>query len=308
VPAPVKYTLGRIGNATFQSPFYVGVNKGFLQEQGLDPEIVQTPTREQIAALVSGTMDVSVSSTDTVLLALARGQPLRQVMGYQSKWPYNLLGQPQYKRPEDLRGTVIGVEGYNLSSGRMTELFLKRYGLERERDYDLVVAGNSAERYAALVNGSVSAALLTDPGSFLLIDQGFSNLGALEDALPRMEFEGWTVNANTARQAPDALVAFLRGMVKTYQWLYDPANKEELLRIYREEYKLEPKIAEQAYAANVPGKMWNENGRIDRAAMQVLIDDMRQNNDFEGLPVPTVDQVVDEGPLRQAWTQLGIQP
>ena len=128
---------------------------------------------------------------------------------------------------------------------------------------DLVVAGNSAERYAALVNGSVSAALLTDPGSFLLVDQGFSNLGALEDALPRMEFEGWTVNADTARQAPDALVAFLRGMVKTYQWLYDPANKEELLRIYREEYKLEPKIAEQAYAANVPGKMWNEQ-RADR--------------------------------------------
>ena len=53
----------------FHSPFYVGVNKGFLQEQGLDAEIVQTPTREQIAALVSGTLDVSVSSTDIVPVA-----------------------------------------------------------------------------------------------------------------------------------------------------------------------------------------------------------------------------------------------
>ena len=44
--------------------------------------------------------------------------------------------------------------------------------------------------------------------------------------------------------------------------------------------------------------MWNENGRINRAAMQVLIDDMRQNNDFEGLPAPTVEQVVDESPMR----------
>ena len=102
---------------------------------------------------------------------------------------------------------MIGVEGYNLSTGRMTELFLKRYGLERERDYDLVVAGNSAERYAALVNGKRVGCPADRSGSFLLVDQGFSNLGALEDALPRMEFEGWTVNADTARQAPDALVA-----------------------------------------------------------------------------------------------------
>ena len=45
-----------------------------------------------------------MSSTDATALAVARGQPLRQVMGYQSKWPYNLVAQPQYTRPEDLKG------------------------------------------------------------------------------------------------------------------------------------------------------------------------------------------------------------
>jgi ABC-type nitrate/sulfonate/bicarbonate transport system substrate-binding protein len=304
---PVPWTMGRIGNATFHSPFYIAINKGFLREQGLAPELVVLPTPEQIAGLVSGSLNISMSSTDATALAVARGQPLRQVMGYQSKWPYNLVAQPQYTRPEDLKGTTVGVEAINISTGRMTELFLRKYGLERGRDYEVAVSGNNLERYAAVRNGSVSAAMLADPGNFQALDQGFSNLGTLDQALPPMDFQGWTVSLSGARGSPEPLVAFLKGMVKTYQWLYDPANKAETLRFWQDEFKLEPKIAEQAYEVNIPGQMWNENGRINREAIAALLDDMRGNNVFEGLAVPTVDQLIDESYLQQAWEQLGIR-
>ncbi len=305
--APVKWAMGRIGNATFHSPFYISINKGFLREQGLDPELVVLPTPEQIAGLVSGSLNVSMSSTDATALAVARGQPLRQVMGYQSKYPYNFIAQPQYTKPEDLRGTTVGVEAINISTGRMTELWLKKYGLERGRDYEVAVSGNNLERYAALRNGSVSAAMLADPVNFQSIDQGYTNLGTIDQVLPPMDFQGWTVNVNSIRGDSEPLVGFIKGMVKTYQWLYDPANKAELLRFWQDEFKLEPKIAEQAYEADIPGKMWNENGRINRQAIADLLDDMRGNNVFEGLSVPTVDQLVDETYLQQAWQQMGIQ-
>ncbi len=305
--APVKWTMGRIGNATFHSPFYVSINKGFLREQGLDPELVVLPTPEQIAGLVSGSLSISVSSTDATALAVARGQPLRQVMGYQSRYPYNFIAQPKYTKPEDLRGTTIGVEAINLSTGRMTELWLQKYGLERGRDYEEAVSGNNLERYAALTNGSVSATMLADPVNFKSIDEGYTNLGTIEQALPPMDFQGWTVNLNSVRGDSQPLLGFIKGMIKTYQWIYDPANKDELLRFWQDEFKLEPKIAEQAYQADIPGKMWNENGRINRQAISDLLDDMRSNNAFQGQSVPSVDELVDETYLQQVWQQLGIQ-
>ncbi|HLH27178.1 MAG TPA: ABC transporter substrate-binding protein [Chloroflexota bacterium] len=306
--ALTKYTIGRIGNATFHSPFYISVNKGFLREQGLDPEIVVLPTPQQIAGLVSGSLNVSVSSTDAVVLAVAHGQSLRQVMGYQSKWPYNFIAAAQYQRIEDLRGKQIGVEGINVSTGRLTELLLKRYGMERGRDWEAVVDGNNPDRYAALTNGSIAATMLGDPYNFQAIDQGYTNLGSVEDLLPQMDFQDWTVDRDAAQRGAQSLVAFMKGMLKTYQWLYDPANKEELVRFYEDEFKLTPQIAEQAYEANIPGKMWDENGRPNRAAIQALIDDMRSDNAFQDLPIPTIDQIVDETYLQQAWSQLGIQP
>ena len=54
----------------------------------------------------------------------------------------------------DQRVCLIAVEGINLSTGRMTELFLKRYGLERERDYDIVAT------YGAEYRGIVQYYLL----------------------------------------------------------------------------------------------------------------------------------------------------
>ena len=285
---PVAWTMGRIGNATFHSPFYIAINKGFLREQGLAPELVVLPTPEQIAGLVSGSLNISMSSTDATALAVARGQPLRQVMGYQSKWPYNLVAQPQYTLPEDLKGTTVGVEAINISTGRMTDLFLRKYGLERGRDYEVAVSGNNLERYAAIRNGSVSAAMLADPGNFQALDQGFSprhaRPGAAADGLPGLDGE-----PERRARKPGAVGRLPEGDGEDVPVAVRPRQQggDAALLGGRVQAGAEDRRASVCGQHRRPDV--EENGRINREAIAALLDDMRGNNVFEGLAVPTVD-------------------
>src|SRR4029077_5874357 len=75
-----------------------------------------------------------------------------------------------------LKGKKVAVSG--LGSGPATLLleYLKRHGLDGARDLTILSLGVTPTRFAALSNGSVDAAILIPPFTFLAAEGGYREL------------------------------------------------------------------------------------------------------------------------------------
>ena len=90
--------------------------------------------------------------------------------------PYALLAKPEIKNIEDLKGKTIIIGGAKDITRIFTERMLEPHGL-KSGDYDLVFAGATSARFAALKSGAVDAAILTVPFNFYAESAGYTNLG-----------------------------------------------------------------------------------------------------------------------------------
>lgn len=93
-----------------------------------------------------------------------------------------LMAAPGIARVTDLRGRRVAVD---TDTGYASALFeiLRREGLERGRDYDVVHAGATNLRFQKLVDGAFDATLLGAPFTRLAEARGFVPLRSVIDAM-----------------------------------------------------------------------------------------------------------------------------
>ena len=112
-----------------------------------------------------------------------------------------LLAKPAIRTMADLKGKIVSVGGPK----DITRIFFERMlasGGVAARDVDLIFAGATSARMAALQSGAADAALLTTPYNFHAEAAGYTNLGLAAD-LVDMPFSGVSVNRNWAAAPHD---------------------------------------------------------------------------------------------------------
>src|SRR5262249_61493777 len=92
-------------------------------------------------------------------------------------------GRARYQWTADLGGRAGGGSSGASGTAVLARAFFEANGLHRG-EYDLVPSGGNTERLAALTSGAIGAALLSDPGNFITLDQGYRHLGRITSALP----------------------------------------------------------------------------------------------------------------------------
>jgi ABC-type nitrate/sulfonate/bicarbonate transport system substrate-binding protein len=96
-----------------------------------------------------------------------------------------------------------------------------------------------------------------------------------------------------ARDHADELVRFLRAFSRAADWVYDPANRAEVIAILAERTKQDEKYAQQSYDLVVAKeKMYAEKGRIRPAGLQAVLELLAEIGEMER-PLPPVDKYVD---------------
>lgn len=92
------------------------------------------------------------------------------------------MARPEIKSVADLKGKRIAVD---TDTGYASALFeiLRRNGLERGRDFEVVYAGATNLRYDKLLRSEFDATLLGAPFTRLAMRQGYNSLGTVIDAL-----------------------------------------------------------------------------------------------------------------------------
>jgi NitT/TauT family transport system substrate-binding protein len=203
----------RMGVSAF-SPSYASIfiaqRRGFYAEEGLNVEIILIPGLTSTRALLGGSVDFASASNPN---AAVQGAKLKMLMVMNDKPTGMVFAQPGIKSLDQLRGKKLGGSTVgSLDYGWVKEL-LAKYGLTLERDVIFVPIGSTATRFTALKAGTIDAASLSPPASFLAQDQGYPILVRTADHVEDIQASIVTMDEKLARQAPQVL-RFLRATVK----------------------------------------------------------------------------------------------
>jgi ABC-type nitrate/sulfonate/bicarbonate transport system substrate-binding protein len=279
-------------------PIHIGIRKGLFAAENIAIDLVFAQSNASvIQQLAANSINVSVGSglVDPIR-AVDKGAPVALIRIETQKPPYALLARPAIKSIADLKGRIVSVGGPK----DITRIFFERMLPEgiAPREVDLIFAGSTSARMAALQSGAADAALLTTPYNFHAEAAGYRNLGMTADTVD-MPFSGVSVNRNWAGRNMKTAQTYLAVYSKAILWLEDPANRREAIDIMLAVSSLKPDDVEKSYEFLHRGHFFETTGKISRARLGKVLEALQELGDIprgmlvESLFMPGLTQVSD---------------
>lgn len=219
-------------------PLYIAAEQGWFADEGI--EVTQTFTRNQLEGLIGGDLNIINDGADDGLVAMERGLNILAVKGNENHPDEYLVAQPEITSLDQLVGGIFAVSGIPSTDAALAMEFLETKGINRDQ-VDFRNIGFSSARLAALEAKQVDAALLSTGKWLTARDLGFTTLGTPAD-FGEFPWNVVQVKSDWAEENKDALVGYLRSIVKAEAWLLDPANFEEAITILLPKTELDEDI------------------------------------------------------------------
>jgi NitT/TauT family transport system substrate-binding protein len=234
---PTKLTVGLVPIADV-APVYLGIEKGFFEDEGLEVEIQTTQGGAEIVPQVmTGDVQVGFSSTPTLFSAAVEGLPIQIVAPAVGSPPRkegrgeNVEGALMVKddspirRYEDLEGKTVAVNALGNVIDVTLNAALVRRGVDHTDVERLEVP--FGDMLAALDAGRVDAAFLATP--FKTIAERSGNYRAIGfniyETRPKLIHTTYFVSRQWAQENEDVLERFLSALRKSM--LYASEHEQE---------------------------------------------------------------------------------
>jgi NitT/TauT family transport system substrate-binding protein len=230
--AAENITIGIVGSVpSIYWPLYIGTEKGMFASEGVSPDIVSLPSASaNMQQLVGRSLNIASTSIIDPIRAVEKGAPVALLRIEGAAPPFSLVSKPSITRIEDLKGKIISLGGLTDITRFYVERMLSAHGIKRG-EFDMIYAGQSGARLAALQSGAADAALLSTPVDALAEAAGFRNLGLVLDYVKDLPFSAYSVGVRWAMENKPALQKFLAAYQRSTDWFYDDANRDEAIRI-----------------------------------------------------------------------------
>lgn len=219
-------------------PIYVAQQKGFFEREGLVVNVRATPSSGyQMSNLIAGNFDIAGTAIDNLIAymegmgtaKITRTPDLVTIFGGSST-ELALMAQKNIKSYADLRGKEFALDSLSTGFAFVLRAALEKNGL-KPTDYKFVPFGGTRERVAALRDGKAAAALVNEPFSTVLRAAGFSDLGDTVSAVGKYQAGVQIANRDWAAKNEKTVVAYIRALLSAIDWIYNPANTDEAVRI-----------------------------------------------------------------------------
>ena len=136
--------------------------QGFFKKQGLDMTMIYVPSGVLAAqTVISGSALIAGVSVSDTLNAIAAGAPLKILTVNIDRFQHLFVGRPGIHSPKDMKGKKVAVSRYGAFSDIETRFLIRQWGMDPDRDVQILQIGNSAARSAALISGGVDGAVVT---------------------------------------------------------------------------------------------------------------------------------------------------
>ena len=210
---------------------------GFFKKNGLDVTLIYVNSGVLASQVVaSGTAGAAAITATDALRVMSAGVPMKIIMVNIDQFQHLFVARPGIKNPGDMKGKKVAVSRYGSFSDIQTRFLIRQWGMEPDKDVQILQIGNSAARAAALASGGVDGAIVTP---FFIPSAKKAGLNVI--------FDLSTINAKFANQiviVNDSLInekraavrAFARGLIDAIKvWR---AGSEATRAYLKKNYKL----------------------------------------------------------------------
>jgi ABC-type nitrate/sulfonate/bicarbonate transport system substrate-binding protein len=286
-------TVGMVGKAsTTNWPIYIGMAEGMFKNEKLKIDLVFVSSNAGVQQqLAAGSLNLAVASgVVDPIRAINAGAPVAIVLIDAETPPYSLLGKASIGSLKDLKGKTIVVGGAKDITRTYLERMLAPNGL-KAGDYDLIYAGSTAARYAALQSGTADAAILTVPYNFTAEAAGYKNLGDVVDYAADLPFAATVVSKPWASSHKAVLQRFLTAYVKAMDWFY--GNRDKAIKVMADASGISPAEIGKAYDYLKHIKEFATSVSVSKSKLTNILDVLKKNGDVD--KSLTIDKLVLPG-------------
>jgi NitT/TauT family transport system substrate-binding protein len=290
----------------FALPIVVAQKQGFFSREGLDFQVVVPlpgGSDKMIDALHDGTVDVTHVATPFLIRKVLAGSDAVAIAAEFNNPIYSLIAKPGIKSFADLKGKRLGFADQGGSISVSMRKLLAVHGLN-DGDYDIKVVEGTPARANCLKQGDCDAVPLGQPQDVAAQAEGFTLLGLSTEASPELLYTVTAVRRSWAQANAEALRRYVRGLRAAFQFIRDPAKRNDVAAIIAETNGVSPAIAAKVLALYFEPErgVLPRQGEIDMAGLAQVIAMMAQAGQVSG-PPPSPERFVD----RQYLQAVGVE-
>jgi NitT/TauT family transport system substrate-binding protein len=256
-----------------QSMPWIAQEAGLFKKHDLEFRLVFIASSPVVtAAMLGGDAEIAVTGAIGNVRAYVQGSiDLVFIGGVKNILTHNIMGKPEFKRTEDLKGRRVGVGRFGSNTHYFVIQALRRFGMDAAKDIQAVPTGGGPESLAALVGGRVDAAALVAPGDAGAASQGFRMIvNGPELRIPYAATTLATLRSSIARRGA-AVGRFMRVMAESAKILHtDKAFVYKVLGKYMR--VTDTKVLDSAYQSEIPAL--ERRLEIQEAAIQASLDEI----------------------------------
>jgi len=157
---PLNFVYTGSGGAT--DPLKFSYEAGFFKKHRLDLTMLYVTSGVLTSqTIVSGAASAANTTATDALRAMVAGAPMKIIMVNIDQFQHVFVARVGITGPKEMKGKKIAVSRYGAFSDIQTRFVVRQWGLDPDRDVQVLQIGNSAARAAALASGGVDGAIVT---------------------------------------------------------------------------------------------------------------------------------------------------
>jgi ABC-type nitrate/sulfonate/bicarbonate transport system substrate-binding protein len=214
---PARMSLVYSTQSAANSPWQLAQDEGIWQRHGLDVESAYAPANIVPTALIQGQAEVVGLSCGEMGLAVVGGADIFQMFAMPNpRLLYMIVARQGITRLEDLRGLRLAMNRPGSAPYVAAKFIFGRVGMDPEQEVTYVTMGGTPERVAALMGGSVDAAILSsDEGGMVAAQPGLQTVVDMsKENVPYCTY-GLATSRDYLRAHPELVGRFAKAVVET---------------------------------------------------------------------------------------------
>ena len=290
--------------AVFLVPF-IAQAEGFFDKEHLHVELV--PETNGVPAFLStvvGSTKFSFTSATDPIVAASHGQAAHVIWSYGLKLDTVCIGGEDIKTGRDLVGKNVGVTDTGGFAQTLLQACLapQKVALDEVKQINMQRSGF----VPALLSGRISAAVFHADAAYVLLhkDPKVHVLAYEYQSLPEWWYGALAANDAYVKANAGEVKRFLRALVLTSRWMYDPANKAKVIADGAKVSGEDAAAIEFAYDLMIKGKIWPLNeGLPSQDSYQYTAGKLKEFGQIDR--IPTYDETIDASYIDAVLQDVG---
>ena len=244
---PVKLKAAYSVQSSWSLATWVGYEAGLFRKYGLDVDLILIRATPIVtSAMIAGEAPIGQLGGNGPIAAALQGADTVDIATLVNLIPQSFVVTPDIKNPEDLRGKRFGVSRFGAISDVVVRKYLRRFGIEPERDAQIIQIGGIPELLAAMKTGVISGGPVSPPVLGAAKKAGFKELVDFETLDFKYPATSLATTRSFIQRQRSTVLNFLRGEIEAVQVI--GKQKEFSINVLKKYIRIsDPDVLDEGY-------------------------------------------------------------